>query len=44
MDSFKAYFNYTRMMTMCGIENIHFLGTEEDWENVIKKNTTIRFL
>ena len=37
MDSFKEYFQYTRLMSKCGIENIHFTGTEKDWKKIIEK-------
>jgi hypothetical protein len=31
MNTFKNYFDYGLMMTMCGIRKVHFLGTIEDW-------------
>lgn len=37
MDAFKDYFSYNRIMSMCGIENVHFLGTKEDWKCLIGK-------
>jgi hypothetical protein len=37
MSSFKQYFSYGRCIPECGINNIHFLGTLEDWQNLIVK-------
>lgn len=31
MHSFKQYFTYGRMICMCGIPNVYFDGTDEDW-------------
>jgi hypothetical protein len=31
MNTFKKYFDYGLMMTMCGIRKVHFLGTIDDW-------------
>ena len=31
MDTFKAYFEYGRLIPMCGIQNIWMNGTLEDW-------------
>ena len=31
MNTFKNYFEYGLMMTMCGIRKVHFLGTLDDW-------------
>jgi hypothetical protein len=31
MNSFKKYFDYTRMGGGCGIQNIHMGGTLVDW-------------
>jgi hypothetical protein len=35
MDSFKEYFSYGRCIPMCGIRNACFLGTAEDWDNLL---------
>ena len=32
MDTFKQYFEYHCMITMCGIRNVHFMGTLDDWK------------
>lgn len=37
MNSFKKYFDYTRMICACGIQNIHMGGNFEDWEKLAKK-------
>jgi hypothetical protein len=37
MNSFKQYFNYSRAICMCGINNIYFAGVKEDWEKILKK-------
>ncbi|CAM4974187.1 unnamed protein product [Rotaria socialis] len=31
MNTFKNYFDYGLVMTMCGIRKLHFLGTLDDW-------------
>ena len=31
MDTFKKYFNYEHYWALCGIRNVHFMGTLEDW-------------
>lgn len=37
MNSYKKYFDYTRMVCVCGIQKIHMGGCLEDWEKVNKK-------
>lgn len=32
MDTFKAYFDYGRCIPCCGIRNLMFMGTLEDWQ------------
>lgn len=32
MDTFKKYFEYEACMTLCGIRNVHFMGTLDDWK------------
>jgi hypothetical protein len=34
MSSFKQYFSYGRMILGCGLNNIYFAGTREDWVKV----------
>jgi recombinational DNA repair protein RecT len=31
MSSFKQYFSYSRCLMLCGIPNVYFEGTREDW-------------
>lgn len=37
MDSFKKYFDYGRCIPMCGITDVNFLGTLDDWEQLLTK-------
>ena len=37
MSSFKQYFDYTRCLSRCGIENVYFSGTRDDWLKVLQK-------
>ena len=37
MSSFKKYFTYGRMILGCGINNVYFDGTREDWVKLEKK-------
>jgi len=37
MDTFKEYFSYGRCIPCCGISNVHFLGSQADWERVLQK-------
>ncbi len=37
MDTMKSYFEYTRCIPMCGINNVYFKGTVEDWEALSRK-------
>ncbi|CAF3915086.1 unnamed protein product [Rotaria sordida] len=32
MDTFKQYFEYRCVITKCGIRNVHFMGTLDDWK------------
>lgn len=32
MDTFQKYFEYRCYMTRCGIRNVHFMGTLDDWK------------
>ena len=42
MNSFKKYFKYTRGICCCGINNIYFEGTLDDWTNIISKTETLK--
>jgi hypothetical protein len=37
MDSFKKYFDFGRMIPCCGIKNVRFAGTLEDWQSVLSR-------
>lgn len=41
MNSFKKYFTYERCIMDCGIDNIYFQGTRDDWVKIIKKTENI---
>ena len=41
MDTFKTYFEYERNF-LCGINNVHFLGTCDDWLLLIEKTKNLR--
>jgi hypothetical protein len=41
MNSLKKYFSYTRMICFCGINNIYFEGTREDWIKIIAKTKNL---
>jgi len=34
MDSFKQYFSYGRCIPLCGIRNVCFMGSLEDWQRL----------
>ncbi len=42
MNSFKKYFSYGRMILGCGISNVYFQGTRNDWVKIIGKACTLR--
>jgi hypothetical protein len=42
MNSYKKYFDYTRMICICGIQNIHMGGTPEDWQKVASRLTYLK--
>ena len=37
MHTFNKYFDYTQRLCGCGIRNVHFLGTLDDWKLLRKK-------
>ena len=39
MSSFKKYFSYGRVICLCGINNVYFSGTRDDWVKLIEKTT-----
>ncbi len=42
MDTFQKYFEYKCYMTRCGIRNVHFLGTLDDWKLVRHKTEELK--
>lgn len=42
MNTYQKYFSYGRMIPMCGIQNVHFGGTLEDWKNLRLKLENLR--
>lgn len=42
MSAFKAYFEYGRCIPLCGIAQVHFLGTLEDWTSLKEKLLALR--
>ncbi|CAF2657114.1 unnamed protein product [Rotaria sp. Silwood2] len=42
MDTFQKYFKYKSYVTMCGIRNVHFMGTSEDWKLLRYKTTKLK--
>jgi hypothetical protein len=41
MDTFKQYFSYGLCIPCCGIRNVKFMGTLEDWQNLRKKTENL---
>ncbi len=41
MNSFKKYFQYGRMILGCGISNVLFQGTRNDWVKIINKTQVL---
>ncbi len=42
MDTFKQYFEYRCSVTMCGIRNVHFMGTLDDWKLLRHKTAQLQ--
>lgn len=42
MNSCKKYFEYVRLIPMCGIENIYFMGNRNDWIKIITKINALK--
>lgn len=42
MDTLKNYFKYRCHVTMCGIRNVHFMGTLEDWKLLHNKTQKLK--
>lgn len=41
MDSFKEFFSFGRCIPMCGIRNVCFRGTLEDWQEILSKTKAL---
>ncbi|CAF0746403.1 unnamed protein product [Adineta steineri] len=42
MHAFKPYFDYNRMMCICGIRQVHFMGTLADWQSLYAKTQQLQ--
>jgi hypothetical protein len=42
MSVFKQYFNYRHAMCTCGIRNVHFMGTLDDWRVLRQKAAQLK--
>ncbi|CAF1475423.1 unnamed protein product [Adineta ricciae] len=42
MHAFKPYFDYRRVMCICGIRQVHFMGTLNDWQSLYTKAQQLR--
>jgi hypothetical protein len=42
MTTFKNYFEYRDLATMCGIRNVHFMGTLDDWKLLRHKTEQLK--
>ncbi|CAF3791315.1 unnamed protein product [Rotaria sp. Silwood1] len=42
MHAFKPYFDYNRMMDICGIRQVHFMGTLNDWQSLYSKTQQLQ--
>jgi hypothetical protein len=42
MSTFKKYFEFNYDMTCCGIRNVHFMGTLDDWKVLHKKTEQLK--
>lgn len=42
MSAFKQYFNYEYIMCSCGIRNVHFMGTLDDWKVLRQKTEQLK--
>ncbi len=41
MNTYKKYFEYERCIPSCGIQNVHFGGTLDDWKKVLLKTSNL---
>lgn len=42
MSTFQKYFEYRCYITRCGIRNVHFKGTLDDWNNLRNKTEDLK--
>jgi hypothetical protein len=42
MTTFKNYFDYVYSVSSCGIRNVHFLGTLDDWKLLHEKTSQLQ--
>jgi hypothetical protein len=42
MSTFKHYFTYVRGIPLCGIRNVRFAGTLEDWTRIVDKLVSLK--
>jgi len=42
MSTCEKYFKYDYLMTMCGIRNVHFMGTLDDWKLLRQKTEQLK--
>ncbi len=42
MDTFQKYFEYECYVTRCGIRNVHFMGTLDDWKVLRQKTEELK--
>ena len=42
MNAYQKYYDYTRMICICGIQNMHMSGELQDWEKLPKKLAFLR--
>jgi hypothetical protein len=42
MDAFQKYFEYECYVTKCGIRNVHFMGTLDDWKVLRQKTEELK--
>lgn len=42
MSAFKQYFDYVYCIAYCGIRNVHFMGTLDDWKVLRQKTEQLK--
>ena len=41
LNTCQKFFSFGRCMTECGIQNVHFGGTLDDWKSVLTKTLSL---